>query len=327
MRKNRKKPKENGKNSILLFIPLILVVGFAAGPILDISKKVRPAQKRKTGLVRKSGVDKQKRKAQQQKSLHQEASKHTDPHRNERIEVFREWVRCAKQVANRMPNDKEIGSYVYGIANRSSIGAPLSKGRGFLIKTPTKEKVAFMTVPVLSKDNHLPFFKRLFKPGIGVMSGSFYSPKRKILFLNTQIPQSCTWKGFVVIHEVSHAYHFLSGNLYPSHSVLHDEYRAQTLGQRIMTKLGGRKYQEYLQRVMEHEWQKFEQNKRFSHTGKMWSGIKNLFGEKSKGFYEDSFRENAIWIHAIYNLIDINLSDKNPHLIKLQLLQMTYGLH
>lgn len=250
----------------------------------------------------------------------------TDPHWKKRVAAFKEWAQCADKLITRTGKDPELVKVLTGIARHSGIGAPIDHRRAFRVaKRMGAGKQLFLTVPVLKEDNHIEYFRKMFKPRVGQISGGFYLHRSGILFLNTQIPLSCTWKGQVLLHEGGHAMHYITGKLKPINTKLNEEHRARLQDHKNMEKLGGEAYQKYLQKVMAYEWNIYKTEGRFRHTGKTWPEIKKLFGEKSKGFYEDAFRENAIWVHAIYKLIDLNLSDKQPYLIKLQLHRHVYG--
>ena len=139
---------------------------------------------------------------------------------------------------------------------------------------------------------------------------------------------SNTWKGITMIHEGFHAYTFIN---HPYQSQTADEYaseevKAHIIQNRIMSKLGGKKYAELLIKEEARLKNKIataglKLGVDFPMKDRNYPELDQFFG-KAKSNFETEYRGSSFWIQVIFKLIDDEF--KNASEMKVNFLKALY---
>jgi hypothetical protein len=218
-----------------------------------------------------------------------------------RKSVFTEWKRCAKKIA-RKSSLPHINHALKKYLSQTGVAQATRRRIEIFAAEIPRENIRIATLPILKEDHNIPAIQRilLYQKGIHLIAS--LNCKRKVLLIQSEVNLSCTWKGIVFLHEMSH---FLScSNTQTAVEKINDEILARESDNQIMSIVGGPKYASLIKKEAQRIHNRFKRNQKIALSNNLHKEVKNLFGEKALSKEEIFARQTAVQVHAAFTLFD-----------------------
>ncbi|MDP3244276.1 MAG: hypothetical protein Q8M83_01315 [bacterium] len=234
-----------------------------------------------------------------------EGAKSSESDAKERAKIKAEWFKSAKEVAHKI-NDKEANEIFQFLENNAILAAPNERGVQFLEAGKDNNWIAI--IPLLKKDRDV---SELWEKVFATNAAAHFLPKARSVVIKSYIPYSMTGRAIIFLHEGYHAYTFVKNPREEEQSVreyCYEEVRAHTFQNKVMSLLGGKKYQEILDKEIV----------RIAADAKKCGGkigdkiisraeyderIASAFGQPASQTEKD-YIQTSIWVHAVFTFLD-----------------------
>jgi len=225
----------------------------------------------------------------------------------ERAEIRNEWFEDTKKVVEKIKDEQ--ASEVFRFAEENSVlGAPDEKGVKFLEQG--KSKQWFTIIPFLNGDENVSdHWKQMQNPNA---AARFLPGGTRALLLENSASYSPTTKAIIFLHEGAHAYIYVHNpydGVQNNEEYSSEEMKVHTFQNKIMSLLGGKKYQE----VLDFELARINAKAKYL-EGKLISvpdrseyneGLAEAF-EQPASQVEKDFIQTSVWIHSVFTFFDQN---------------------
>ena len=244
---------------------------------------------------------------------------------SERANLRNLFLSCMDSVV-KATNDPEATQIAEFVRKNNVLAVPHPNGVRY-VEGAGSNKKWFAMVPFYKQDASLSnYWKRMVNTR---SSGANFIPENRALLINATYDMSNTWKGITTIHEGFHAMTFIT---HPYATQTDDEYaeeelKAHTLQNRIMTKIGGKKYAALLDTEKKRLQKKITDagltvGSDFPERDKNYPELDEFFGI-SHSSMETDYRGTSFWMQATLELVDDELGAK-AHDVKVGFLKALY---
>lgn len=227
----------------------------------------------------------------------------------EREKIKTEWLKAAEDVAQKI-NDKEAMKIVQFLEKNAVLAAPHKQGVVFLGNNKTEKWMLIIPLLKKDKDAYGERWRDIFS-----FSGAaaHFLPEARALVIKPS-PYSSAGKAILLVHEGYHAVTFVK-NPYSGDQnekdYCYEEVSAHTLTNRVMSLLGGKKYQEVLNKEVSRiiDFTKKEGGRIgevFPHSTTENDEILAIVFGKPDSQQEKDFIRTTVWLHAIFVVLDKN---------------------
>lgn len=224
------------------------------------------------------------------------------------------WLEAARVIAERS-QDRQAQLIVSFLKGRLVIGEPVNSANGHIaakVLWAAEGPIVVWMIPMLPEDMKLGESWQRYAESKSVGAG--YDPETSWIILRSE-PMSPVWKGIVLLHEAEHARAYTSEHYdwQDAKTFCYKERDTHILQNRLMGKIGGATYRKIIDAEIDRMRRKIAEKNlpigtAFPNREKYYPDLDRMdvFGPALSDLERD-MRGTHVWIHAIFDWIDLDL--------------------
>lgn len=228
--------------------------------------------------------------------------KNSEEDAGKRSKIEETWLKSTREVVQKI-NDQEATEEFQFIEKNLILATPNKKGVQFL--EGAKSNTWLAIVPLLKKDKKV---SEQWRDLFSANTAAHFLPGARAIVVKDYVPYSPAGKAIVFLHEGYHACNFIK-NPYGEQSekeYCYEEVRTHTFQNKVMSLLGGKKYQAVLDKEVKRissmakkSGDTFSVPNRIEYDKDLAVALGKPASQPEKDFIQTS-----VWIHAVFVFLD-----------------------
>jgi hypothetical protein len=219
-----------------------------------------------------------------------------------RSAIKAEWLKCTREVTNKI-NDKEATEIFQFLDKNLILAEPCAEGIKFIEGSKSTSWLAI--VPLQAGDDK---FSEQWQEAFTKNAIAYFVNQIRAIIIKSHVAFSPAGKAIIFLHEGYHGCAFIEQpyEQQDEKEFCYEEVRAHTFQNKVMSLMGGKRYQEILDREVERisaDTTKSGNEISLPNRTDYNQDLAAIFGEPASGLEKD-YIQTSIWIHAIFVFLD-----------------------